>query len=428
MIVQVEAYNYRCLKVIRQPLDRFHVLIGRNGSGKSAFLDALVFLRDAVIADIETAIFGTEELGVDWLPSRTYRDFRDLLHKGEGRSFTLAIVAKLPSTIYRREKLRPYDKCRYQVRIGVDEGGNLGVLSERLWLIESESPHDFEFSVQQWLFEPNTEELQDTLFQQRTPEGWKLVIRREGEQARYWSEVGKWNYPLTVSPEKLALSLADEERLPASTWLMQFLSDEVFMLQLNPRLMRRPCPATASDAFNLDGANLPKVVLRLREEQPKLFHQWLEHVRSVIKGLKDIEVRRREEDNALYLVLHYDGVAVKQWGVSEGTLRFLALTLLGYLPDEGGVWLIEEPENGIHPQALEAVVEALSTAQNIQVLMATHSPTILDCKDYIEPSNLLCFRLENGATVIETAANLMRRWEAKTASLTLGDLMAWGVL
>jgi predicted ATPase len=95
-------------------------------------------------------------------------------------------------------------------------------------------------------------------------------------------------------------------------------------------------PATASDAFNLDGANLPKVVLRLREEQPKLFHQWLEHVRSVIKGLKDIEVRRREEDNALYLVLYYDGVAVKQWGVSEGTLRFLALTLLGYLPDEGG--------------------------------------------------------------------------------------------
>jgi predicted ATP-dependent endonuclease of OLD family len=201
VIVQVEAYNYRCLKVIRQPLDRFHVLIGRNGSGKSGFLDALVFLRDAVIADIETAIFGTEELGVDWLPSRTYRDFRDLLHKGEGRSFTLAIVAKLPSTIYRREKLRPYDKCRYQVRIGVDEGGNLGVLSERLWLIESESPHDFEFSVQQWLLEPNIEELQNTLFQQRTPEGWKLVIRREGEQARYWSEVGKWNYPLTVSPE-----------------------------------------------------------------------------------------------------------------------------------------------------------------------------------------------------------------------------------
>jgi len=428
VIVQVEAYNYRCLKVIRQPLDRFHVLIGRNGSGKSAFLDALMFLRDAVIADIETAIFGTEELGVDWLPSRTYKDFRDLLHKGEGRSFTLAIVAKLPSEIRKHEKLRPYNRCRYQVRIGLDKKNELVVLSERLWLIKSENSHDLESDVQQWLIESDIEELQDMLFQWRTPDGWKLVMRREGKEARYWSEVGKWNYPLTVSPERLALSLADEERLPASAWLMQFLRDEVFMLQLNPRLMRRPCPATASDAFNLDGANLPKVVLRLRKEEPKLFRQWLEHVRSVIKGLKDIEVKRREEDNALYLVLHYDGVAVKQWSVSEGTLRFLALTLLGYLPEERGVWLIEEPENGIHPQALEAVVEALATSQNIQVLMATHSPTILDCKDYIKPSNLLCFRLENGATVIETAADLMRKWETKTSALTLGDLMAWGVL
>ncbi|MCS3920912.1 ATP-binding protein [Fervidibacter sacchari] len=426
MIVQVEAYNYRCLKVIKQPLDRFHVLIGRNGSGKSAFLDVLMLLSDALLSpNLDIVVFGA---GEDGLVSRTEGDFRDLLHKGEGKSFTLAIVAALPSDLMEEKGLGRFDRCRYQVRIGVDEEGEFGVLSERLWLIEGKSPHDFEFSVQQWLFEPSIEELQETLFQHRTPEGWKLVIRREGEQARYWSEVGKWNYPLTVSPKRLALSLADEERLPASAWLMQFLRDEVFMLQLNPRLMRKPCPATANDAFNSDGANLPKVVLRLQKEEPRLFRQWLEHVRSEIKGLKDIEVRRREEDNALYLVLHYDGVAVKQWSVSEGTLRFLALTLLGYLPEERGVWLIEEPENGIHPQALEAVVEALATAQNIQVLMATHSPTILDCRDYIEPSNLLCFRLENGATVIETAEDLMRRWETKTAALTLGDLMAWGVL
>ena len=426
MIVQLEAYNYRCLKVIKQPLGRFHVLIGRNGSGKSVFLDVLMFLSDALLSpSLDIVVFGA---GEDGLVSRTEGDFRDLLHKGEGKSFTLAVVAALPLDLRKEKSLSRFDRCRYQVRIGVDEDGELVVLSERMWLIESRSPHDFEFDVQKWLFEPDMEELQDRLFQQRTPDGWESVIRREGEQARYWSEVGKWNFPLTVSPKRLALSLADEERLPASAWLMQFLRDEVFMLQLNPRLMRRPCPATASDTFNLDGANLPKVVLRLRKEQPKLFRQWLEHVRSVIKGLKDIEVRRREEDNALYLVLHYDGMAIKQWSVSEGTLRFLALTLLGYLPEERGVWLIEEPENGIHPQALEAVVEALATAQNIQVLMATHSPTILDCKDYIKPSNLLCFRLENGATVIETAEDLMRKWETKTLALTLGDLMAWGVL
>lgn len=149
------------------------------------------------------------------------------------------------------------------------------------------------------------------------------MIRREGKQGRYWGEVGEWNYPLTVSHQKLALSLADEERLPASAWIMQFLRDEIFLLQLNPRSMRKPCPATASDAFDLEGANLPKVVLRLREKESKLFRQWLEHIQSVIRGLKDIEVKRREEDNALYLVLHYDGVAVKQMEGFRGDAEVL---------------------------------------------------------------------------------------------------------
>jgi predicted ATPase len=62
VIVQVEAYNYRCLKVIRQPLDRFHVLIGRNGSGKSAFLDVLMLLSDALLSQkVISGTYSTKE-------------------------------------------------------------------------------------------------------------------------------------------------------------------------------------------------------------------------------------------------------------------------------------------------------------------------------------------------------------------------------
>lgn len=425
MILQLEAYNYRCLKAICQPLDRFHVFIGRNGSGKSAFLDVLMFLSEALLyPHLDLAIFGS---GVeDGLFPRTQGDFRDLLHKGEGKSFTLAVVVRLPSELLEKKGLQLYDRCRYQVRIGINEDGELGVLSERLWLIKSGNPHNL--IERPLLFETDSEALQNRLFRQKR-KGWRLAIKRDGRQVRFWSEISKWNYPLTVSPNKLALTLADEERLPVSTWLLRFLRDEIYMLQLNPRLMRRPCPATASAAFHLDGANLPKVVFQLKGKNPSLFQRWLEHVRSVLKDLRGIKVEKREEDNAFYLVLCYDGIEVKQWSASEGTLRFLALTLLGYLPEERGVWLIEEPENGIHPQALEAVIEALATAENLQVFIATHSPIVLNCKDYIKPSNLLCFRLENGATVINTAKDLMgkRRVQVPTA-LTLGDLMAWGVL
>jgi len=433
LILQLEAYNYRCLKVVRQPLRRFHILIGRNGSGKSAFLDALMFLRDAVWVDVETAVFGTEDIGVDWFLPRTHKDFRDLLHKGEGRSFTLALVAALPHKVRKHEKLQPYDRCRYQVRIGVDEDGDLAVLDERLWLIEEGSPHDL--STSRGFVELESESLQDWLFQAErkrfaTPKGWRKVIVRRESKANLFSETTKWNFPQTLSPYRPALSSTyDETRFPAASWLRDLLIGSVKLLQLNPRLMRKPCAATSGDDFSPDGSNLPKVVKRLKEKNPQRFRRWLEHVRSVLNDLQEIEVERREEDNALYLVLNYGGVRVKQWNASEGTLRFLALTLLGYLPDEECVWLIEEPENGIHPQALEAVVEALATANNLQILMATHSPVVLDFKDYIKPSNLLCFRLEDGATVISTAEDLMREWRVQPpAALTLGDLMAWGVL
>lgn len=48
MIVQIETLNYVCLRHIRQSLAPFQVLIGPNASGKSAFLDTVAFLADAV--------------------------------------------------------------------------------------------------------------------------------------------------------------------------------------------------------------------------------------------------------------------------------------------------------------------------------------------------------------------------------------------
>ena len=59
--------------------------------------------------------------------------------------------------------------------------------------------------------------------------------------------------------------------------------------------------------------------------------------------------------------------------MSEGTLRLLALTVIAYLPDAGRIYLIEEPENGIHPLATEAVYQSLSSVYGSHVFITTHS-------------------------------------------------------
>jgi predicted ATPase len=53
------------------------------------------------------------------------------------------------------------------------------------------------------------------------------------------------------------------------------------------------------------------------------------------------------------------------------------------------VWLIEEPENCIHPLNQETVIQSLRSVYDGQVLVATHSPAILWL---VRPENILMFQ------------------------------------
>jgi len=66
----------------------------------------------------------------------------------------------------------------------------------------------------------------------------------------------------------------------------------------------------------------------------------------------------------------------------------LALTLLAYSTENAKTTFVEEPENGIHPQAMETIFQSLSSVYEGQVLVATHSPVLVGL---IEPRQLLCF-------------------------------------
>lgn len=48
MIRRIQARNFCCLRFADVSLDRFHVLVGPNASGKSTLLDVISFLGDMV--------------------------------------------------------------------------------------------------------------------------------------------------------------------------------------------------------------------------------------------------------------------------------------------------------------------------------------------------------------------------------------------
>lgn len=159
----------------------------------------------------------------------------------------------------------------------------------------------------------------------------------------------------------------------------------------------------------------------------KRFDQWLDHVRTALPDIEDIESIERPEDRHRYLVLRYAGGAeVPSWLASDGTLRLLALTIPAYIPDFKGVVLIEEPENGIHPRAIETALQSLSSIYEGQVLLATHSPVALNM---LEPKDVLCFAKDDlGATDIVAGDwhPALRTW--KRGEPDFGVLFAAGIL
>ena len=84
MIRLVEARRYKCLKYIRQPLERFQILIGPNASGKTSLLDVVAFVQDLVREGAETAV------------RKRARSLRELVWQQEGDSFELALELTLP--------------------------------------------------------------------------------------------------------------------------------------------------------------------------------------------------------------------------------------------------------------------------------------------------------------------------------------------
>ena len=174
--------------------------------------------------------------------------------------------------------------------------------------------------------------------------------------------------------------------------------------------------------------------MKLQQEHRAEYEDWLAHVQTMLSDLEGMRVVEREEDRSAYLMLRYEtGVEVPSWMVSDGTLRFLAITLIPYLPHvgqmaghlAGQVYMLEEPENGVHPLALDAIYDSLSSAYDSQVFVATHSPAFLQLA---EPSEVLCFAKDKqGATDVVRGDlhPILKKWQG---SIDINALFATGIV
>lgn len=352
MISRIEAKHFRCFRDLNQNVGSLQVLVGPNGSGKSTFLDIVAFLGVLTSETVQSALQERSE------------SFHDLVWGREGTEFSLAVEATIPEDRRAKYEDPALDTIRYEIHLKLDMGTDaISFAKESIHLKTAGQRED-----------------------------GRPVMLRDSKGLHFRAEVGHNNIDFELGQNYSGLSNLplDENLFPASASLKLLLREGIRNVILDRELLRSASPPSAGRTIDYDGWNLSRLVARLSEDR-QTFRRWVAHIRTALPNLDTVKTSFRPEDKYRYLVLVYrNGIEIPQWLASDGTLRLLALTILAYLNEPNCIYLVEEPENGVHPRALETIFQSLSSVYNGQVIVTSHSPVLLALA---EPKQLLCFTL-----------------------------------
>ena len=215
-------------------------------------------------------------------------------------------------------------------------------------------------------------------------------------------------------------------------------------LMLEPSAMRSPSLYRDPGFIDSRGANLPNTIYRLMRQEDPSGRVASELANRLARLIDDVTSARVIEDERFetrtLTIAGRDGVEHAAHSLSDGTLRFLVLTVLDLDPEMEGVICLEEPENGIHPERIETIIRLLqdiavdadlavdSTNPLRQVIVNTHSPKVVsqvttDDLIYIERERI---RRENSQGYIASAYVPPRSWREGGANhLVTGQMTAY---
>lgn len=220
---------------------------------------------------------------------------------------------------------------------------------------------------------------------------FKSNISRETHLSIYKETFGTHAFPLrrVSTGQFLDVLRADNPSATQSIGTLEeihTLYSSIQCLDLVPETLRRPSREDAAERLARDGSNLAAALAALEgvdegEGRTRL-DVLQESLARLVPGVRGVEVRYDEEVAEYRLsILTRDGTKLPARLASDGTLRTLALLTALHVP-QGGTLCFEEPENGLHPGQLRALIDVLvertaARSPAMQVIATSHSPVVL---------------------------------------------------
>ena len=390
----------------------FTCIAGINGVGKSNLFDAIRFLGDLMHMPLVEAAKSVRSEG------QKNSDIRDLFHKvgdeyelqmrfvidmiiPEHGSDDLGQIATARITTVRYELILSYRKSDI-----FHPQGLLEITKEELHpipLVEARKVMRFapiyNLSAQdQRILRKKELEWQNSVIKGRRTVPFISTTEGEERIINFHQDSGGQPVKLRASTlPKTVLSTANALENPTASLVKKEMRSWQ-MLQLEPSALRK------SDEFytipnarlGADGSHLPATLYRLKleEQQSQADGDVYQRLANKLSGLVDnvasITVEKDDKREMLTLMLKSrDGTVFPARSLSDGTLRFLGLSVLELDYKSGGVICLEEPENGIHPEKIKQILDLLQEiCTDIrypvgddnplrQVIINSHSPSVV---------------------------------------------------
>ena len=369
-ITRVAALNYKSVAACDVALGPLAVVVGRNGAGKSNFLDILHFTADALHRSVDHALRGRGGF-VDVC----HRVRRPLDHFGIRLDFKLT------------------DACGwYAFTIGGRADGGYVVLRE------------------------------------------ECHVRSEGSdgEAFFRMENGRCIATSLASPpvtDNELLYLTRASNAPEFRAVYRALCDMSFY-HIDPRRLGGFHAPSGERMLARDGSNAAGVLANMESRSPEIVERLTAYLGTVVPEITDVGSIVVGNRRALEFRCHVrDSARQERYfadNMSDGTLHVLGV-LLALFQNAGvagrdHVIGIEEPETALHPDAAGVLVDVLLDAsQRAQVIVTTHSADLLD-RESVPVDSILPVMSVDGESNIGPLDNVGRS-VLREETFTAGELL-----
>ncbi|MFI6161665.1 AAA family ATPase [Micromonospora haikouensis] len=390
-LIEIEVENFRSLRKVSLPLRPLNVLVGPNGAGKTNVLEVFRFLADVIRTDLQPALDlrgGLEEVrfwGGEKPPAHIQIKLKATWTTHSSRSVPDEYALRV--TRLRAGKLSRQESFQFKRTQG--RGRRITIKGQKVSVVG--------------------------------------IAKDRAESTEREIGISALSSGLSTLPR-----LADDQGgTEVSTVAKRLASFRVFDVRVD--VARRPSrfPRTDREVLDDDAANLAGFLLTLRSRNEGAWQRLVEDAMEVLPQLDAIDFEYPSgAAREVVIVLHERGLRrpTQLADASYGTIRLLGLLALLYDPNPPALTCVEEIDHGLHPQALELLVERLREAsERTQFLIATHSPALAD---RLRPEELvICERLDDGSSAIPAlTAERIEEIVAESEDLPLGELWFSGVL